>query len=87
MDPIRNKVFLSFLTAFGALGGFPTPPESFDRFLSSMPYLRWLTVFVLVYQGGSGQDAMLALEVTVAMFVLFEVTKRVEKYVDDEKGL
>lgn len=74
---------LSFLTLFGAWGGFPTPPKFFTWLTANVPGLRyvfqWLMLFVLVYQGGSGQDLILALVTSIAFFVLFEIVKMIER--------
>ncbi len=73
---------LSFLTLFGAWGGFPVPPKFFTWLTANVPFLRyffqWLMLFVLVYQGGSGQKALLAAVTSSVFFIVFEIVKGIE---------
>jgi len=84
------EYILSFLTLFGAWGGFPTPPKFFTWLTANVPFLRyffqWLMLFVLVYQGGSGQKAMLAAVTSTVFFFLFEFVKWIERkfWADEE---
>lgn len=64
-----NALVLVMATAIGAYGGFPTPPPAFQQ-LAQNELVQWGLVFVLCYQGGSGQDVKLAAMATVAMFAL-----------------
>ena len=66
----QKKVTLAMLTALGAFGGFPPAPKSFDSMLKRCGMLRWVLLFVLIYQGGGGQDPQLSAAVTVAVFVI-----------------
>ena len=59
-----KQLILPLATAIGAYGGFPNPPRVFSELF------RWALVWVLIYQGGSGQDSKLALLVTALMFAL-----------------
>ena len=56
-------------TALGAWGGFPKPPKMFSN-LAQNEIVQYLLVFVLVWQGGSGQNIRVAAIVALAMFVL-----------------
>jgi len=64
-----KDLILPLATAIGAYGGFPNPPRFFSE-LTQNEMFRWALVFVLVWQGGSGQDAKLAVLVTALMFAL-----------------
>jgi len=62
-----EQLVLALATAVGAYGGFPNPPALF-RQLTANELVQWAMVFVLVWQGGAGQDSKLALLVTAAMY-------------------
>jgi len=63
---------LPLATAVGAFGGFPAAPKLFQDLTQHM-WFQWLMVFVLVWQGGSGQDATLAAVTTVVLFLVSRV--------------
>ena len=63
-----NQLVLPLATAIGAWGGFPAAPALFQQ-LAQNELFKWLLVFVLVWQGGTGQDTQLALITTLVMFV------------------
>jgi hypothetical protein len=62
-----NQIVLALATAVGAYGGFPDPPAVFKNLVRN-EMVQWALVWVLIYQGGSGQDLTLATLVTAAMF-------------------
>ena len=64
-----KDLILPLATAIGAYGGFPTPPAFFSQLTQNEMY-RWALVFILVWQGGSGQDVKLALLVTALMYAI-----------------
>ena len=64
-----KDLILPLATAIGAYGGFPAPPAFFSE-LTQNEMFRWALVFVLIWQGGSGQDMKLALLVTALMFAV-----------------
>lgn len=76
------EYILAFLTLFGAWGGFPAPPKFFVWLTTKVPFLRyffqWLMLFVLVYQGGASQQAILAVVTSLAFFLIFELVKWIE---------
>lgn len=67
MGYTANQLILALATAIGAYGGFPTAPALF-RQVASNEIAQWALVFVLVWQGGAGQDHKLALLITAAMY-------------------
>ena len=67
-----NALVLVMATAVGAYGGFPSPPPVVQRLMQN-ELVQWALVFVLCYQGGSGQDVKLAGLATVTMYALHKV--------------
>jgi len=65
-----KQIVLALATAVGAWGGFPTPPKTFTDFLDSNQIARYVLLFILVWQGGGGQDPKLSLMITAAIFAL-----------------
>lgn len=78
MDLLGNlntqQLILATATAIGAFGGFPDPPSAFKQ-LTKNELFQWALVFVLVYQGGSGQNIQLALLITGAMYAVTRLLK------------
>ena len=64
-----KQLILPLATAIGAYGGFPNPPRVFSE-LTQNELVRWALVWVLIYQGGSGQDSKLALLITALMYAI-----------------
>jgi len=60
---------LPIATALGAFGGFPEAP-AFFKTMAKNELFQYLMLFVLVWQGGSGQDVAVAGIVTVAVFIV-----------------
>lgn len=67
MKYTADQLILATATALGAYGGFPEPPQTFKT-LTQNEMVQWALVFVLIYQGGGGQDLKLTLLMTGAMF-------------------
>lgn len=63
-----NQIVLVMATAVGAFGGFPSPPRIFSTHVKN-ELVQWGLVFVLCYQGGSGQDVHLAALATALLYV------------------
>ena len=66
-----HALVLVLATALGAYGGFPEAPPAFKQ-LTTNPMVQWALVFVLCYQGGSGQDVKLAALGTLTLFALHQ---------------
>jgi hypothetical protein len=60
---------LPLATGLGAWGGFPQPPAVFKK-LSNNEMFQNLMFFVLLWQGGSGQDVQISAIVTVLFYVV-----------------
>lgn len=72
-----SKVTVAFATLIGAFGGFPEPPKAFVK-LASYQIVQWFLVFVLLYQGGTGQDVVLAAIITTATFMVYKFVRYFE---------
>lgn len=70
MQYSTKQIVLALATAVGAWGGFPEAPQSFTNFLAQNNFSRYILVFILIWQGGGGQDPKLSLLITAAIFAL-----------------
>lgn len=68
-------IILAFLTAFGAWGGFPTPPPFIEKFLQKHEIFQYFTVFILLYQGGGNKNWKLCGLVTFIFFAIDKLFK------------
>lgn len=68
-----SNVILALATVLGAWGGFPDPPQFFKD-LTKYQLFKYYLVFVLLYQGGAGQDITLALLITVVFYIVTKVS-------------
>lgn len=71
-----QKIVLVMATAIGAFGGFPKPPRVFSDLVQN-EIVQWALVFVLCYQGGSGQDVKLA---ALAVAIMYVAKKALDTY-------
>jgi hypothetical protein len=62
-----SQYVLVIATLLGAFGGMPKAPRVFEN-LAQNEIVQWALVFVLLYQGGAGEDVKLALMVTGAAY-------------------
>lgn len=73
---LAGKTLMAWLTvmatATGAFGGFPEPPQILQT-LASLTIFQWLMVFVLIYQGGGGQDLIFSVAATALTYVIYQV--------------
>lgn len=69
MNFINASTLLPFATALGAFGGFPAPPPQFMK-LAQYPLFRFFTLFVLIWQGGAGQNANVAFVTAAIVFAV-----------------
>ena len=78
MQYSNQQIILALATGIGAYGGFPAAPACFTK-LAQNEIVQWALVFVLLYQGGAGQDVKFAAMVTAAMYVVHMVCKKMEE--------
>jgi hypothetical protein len=72
INEMIRPLVLPLVTALGAFGGFPEPPALFNKVIKNK-IVQYLLLFLLIWQGGGGQDWMLSAKVTVVIFVLITV--------------
>jgi len=72
-----DQYVLPLATAVGAFGGFPKPPALFSR-LADNEIFQHLLLFVLIWQGGSGQNARKAAITTLMVYVGTKVLDMLE---------
>ena len=61
----QEQWLLALATGIGAYGGFPKAPKAFEKFAKT-ELAQWTLVFVLLYQGGAGQDVKFALAANIS---------------------
>lgn len=74
-----QKYMLPLATAVGAWGGFPDPPRIVTETLFKHKWIQYLMLFVLIWQGGSNQDAMVAGVATAIMFIVKKALNYLEQ--------
>jgi hypothetical protein len=83
LDYSISNIILAFATMIGAFGGFPAPPKLFLN-IASYGLIQWFLVFVLLYQGGGGQDIVLSAIITGITFLVYKFIRHFEGTDDDE---
>ena len=73
-----QPLILPLVTAVGAFGGFPDPPNMFKRVVKNK-IVQYLLLFLLIWQGGGGQDWKLSAKVTAVVFVLITLINMFDK--------
>jgi len=69
----------SIATALGAFGGLPDPPQTFKNIIRDYPFVKWILMYILILQGGSGFDYMFALISTVIVWLIYNAVTFFEK--------
>lgn len=73
LDRIKNlttgQIVLAVATAIGSWGMFPAPPMMVSD-LAQNEMVRYALLFTLIWQGGAGQDPVLAGLITAAFYAL-----------------
>jgi hypothetical protein len=83
IDDSRTLI-LNICTLIGGFGGMPETPLFLKNASEDYPFLRWILLAVLIYQGGGEQDIQLAVELTiVCYFILFAINKVNKNWIQD----
>lgn len=61
------------LLIIGSMGLFPEVPVIVYETILPFPFLRWILVFVLVWQGGGGKDVKTSAIVTIGTFAVYTI--------------
>eukprot|EP00466_Bigelowiella_natans_P006821 jgi/Bigna1/129966/aug1.10_g4674 len=69
-DLLKPEYIGAMATMVGFMGGFPAPPRIFQTLTFRYETLQWLMVYVLIWQGGGGQDYYRSAIVTAVAFAL-----------------
>ena len=64
----KQNVILACATVIGAWGGFPEP-NPFIKKITKHKIVQYLLVYILVYQGGGGQDHVLSFIITILFYI------------------
>ena len=65
-----RTLILNICTLIGGFGSMPDTPAFLTNAVQDFPFLKWLLLAVLIYQGGGEQDIQLAVELTVLCWVI-----------------
>ena len=79
-----QPLVLPLVTGLGAFGGFPEPPNMFKRVVKNK-LIQYFLLFLLIWQGGGGQDWKLSAKVTLVIFVLITVINMFTVLKDDHQ--
>lgn len=70
----RMEIVHALATMVGAFSVFPEVPDVLKNFTKNEA-VKWILVFVLVWQGGGRKNIRLAVVLTIATYILFKVLK------------
>ena len=74
---VLESIPLAILTGLGAYGGFPRPPYWWAR-LSRFRVMQFITLWILIYQGGGKEHLIITTVVAVVIFAIMEISKAIE---------
>ena len=74
-----RTLILNICTLIGGFGNFPAEPKFLTNATQNFPFLRWVLLAVLIYQGGGEQDWQLACELTLVVYFIWNILKSYEK--------
>ena len=77
-------IVLAMATMLGAFGGFPEPPK-LCLWFAQYPIVQWALVWILIYQGGSGQNPVTTTALTAVTYLLYQLIRYFEKKDPKEK--
>lgn len=68
-----DELLPAIATGLGAMGMFPSAPKYVKDAVAQFPALKWVAVFILVWQGGGGGDTSLAMYTAIIMYIAYYV--------------
>lgn len=60
-------IFIAIITGITSFG-LPSPPPMVKKFFDNYPWFKWIMLWLLIYQGGSGQNVMIT---NIAFSIVF----------------
>ena len=78
MSSDLGKWILPLATAMIAWGGYPAPPKAFVE-LTRHELVRYALLFILIWQGGGGQDVTVSLVTTAIIYFVIKIFEVREK--------
>jgi len=75
---IGLSIFAAFVTGLSGFGGFPQTPVLFKQLYEKFPSIRWLILFLLIWQGGGGatfttKAFFLSIITTLIIFLIYQI--------------
>lgn len=67
---VKNFI-MHTMTAIGAWGGFPDAPLWWNDMMKASPFMPWVMMGILCFQGGDEQDFQMAIEYTIVLYFLY----------------
>jgi len=67
---VKNFI-MHTMTAIGAWGGFPDAPLWWNDMMKASPFMPWVMMGILCFQGGDEQDFQMAIEYTIILYFLY----------------
>ena len=83
-DVLKNIIMHS-MTAIGAWGGFPDAPMWWNDMMKLSPYMPWVMMCILCFQGGDEQDFQVAIEYTILLYFVYHGSNHAYKMVKKGK--
>lgn len=68
-----NLVVLTAIITGITSFGLPTPPKEIEDFFNNYPWFKWIMLWLLIYQGGSGQNLIVTNMAFSIMFIVYNV--------------
>jgi hypothetical protein len=83
-EGVKNFI-MHTMTAIGAWGGFPDAPLWWNDMMKLTPYMPWVMMCVLCFQGGDEQDFQMSIEYTIVLYFIYHGTNHLYKMAKKSK--
>lgn len=74
-----NFIVLTALITGVTSYGLPSPPKEIEDFFNEHPWFKWIMLWLLIYQGGSGQNLIVTNIAFLAMFTIYNLDWKIMK--------
>ena len=68
--PLLTIIFIAFITGLTSFG-LPSPPPLIQDILEKFADIKWIMLWLLIYQGGSEQNLQIASGVTLIIYIVY----------------